>query len=164
MHRFLLFIAFTAATAGAQVNLGYRLHAHELPRQAEHSCVTSPSQTYVCAADVTLAGTHFSIVSYDSRRQVRYLFTSDPAFTTQTGLRVGDWVEVDERDVLLIPGWHISGPRTADGWRLVFGTDETAAAPPLKYQDGTGVNLVHTLESAPKRGRLKIVGFEKGEV
>ena len=164
MHRFLIFAVFAAATAGAQVDLGYRLNSHELVRPKAEPCFTSPSQTFPCVSDLALGGVTFNVVSYDDRRRVRYLFTTDRNFSTKTGLHVGDWVEVDEKDVELVPGWHICGPRTADGWRVVFGADGSDTGQSLKYEDGTTVNVVHTLESLPKRGRLQIVGFEKGEV
>ncbi|ABF41753.1 hypothetical protein Acid345_2752 [Candidatus Koribacter versatilis Ellin345] len=164
MYRLLALTLLTAATAAAQIDVGYRLHSSEVPRASKQECATSPAQTYPCFADVTLGGTKFNVVAYDDRRLVRYLFTTDAAFSTKTGLHVGDWVEVDEKDVVLVPGWHICGPRTADGWRLVFGSDLDESEKQVTYEDGTPVNFIHTIESSPKRGKLRIVGFEKGEV
>lgn len=161
MHRYAWLILLASASTAAQVDIGARLHSNQVSHKNNAECVTSPSQRFACVENVDLGGVRFDVVEYDDKRDIRYLFTTDAKFSTHGGQRVGDWVTVSERDVILVPGWHILGPRTPDGWRMVLGFDPDKAQP-LHFEDGVAVNLVRTAEAVPHQGRLRIVGFEKG--
>lgn len=163
MHRMAWLLLLAGTFAAAQADLGYRLHPNQVSRKASAECLTSPSQTFPCVENIEIGGTHFDVIEFDDKRVVRYLFTTDPSFATKNGFHVGDWITVSERDVLLIPGWHILGPRTPDGWRTVLGYDTSKVQPP-HFADGAQVNLVRTAENEPHLGKLRIIGFEKGSL
>ena len=164
MHRFAFLLLLLANFSAAQADLGDRLHSSQLPHKHSAECASSPSRTFPCVRDVTLGGVHFDIVGYESgHNTIKYLYTTDPQFATKSGYHVGDMVTVNQDEVVVFPGWHICGPRTPDGWRMVFGFDSDDFET-IKFEDGSKVELVRTMETPAKRGTLRILGFEKGEV
>jgi hypothetical protein len=112
--------------------------------------------------NLTIDGVRYDVVGYEPHHNaVKFLYTTDATFSTKSGLRVGDWVAVNEGDVVLFPSMHVYGPRTSDGWRVIFGDDPDTPTP-IKFDDGTTVNLVRTADNPARSGKLRIIGFEKG--
>jgi hypothetical protein len=164
MHRFALMFFLAATFSSAQVDLGYRLHSAQIPHKNVSECTVAPMQTYACVKGLTIDGVRFDVVAYQPKHEtVTYLFTTDPKFSTKSGVHVGDWITVDERDVVLYPGLYVCGPRLPDGWRIIVGYDSDQFEP-VKFSDGTTVNLVRTVETPLKQGKVRVIGFEKGGV
>jgi hypothetical protein len=148
-----------------QLDVGDRLMSAQIPKHGNVQCVATPSQTYPCVVGLEVGGVKFNTVGYDSTtKRVKYLATSDARFRTKEGLRVGDWIDVSEDQVLSVYGWNIYGPTTKDGWHIVLGfalpikgVDGT-----VRFQDGTVV-LPSGSRTGPSRiGKVQIREFEKG--
>lgn len=150
------------------VAIGTRLNTTQASRTRTTDCATRPSQISACT-ELAAGGAKFK-VGYDPQtRLVRYMFTDDRNFRTTDGLQVGSWIEVRQHELVLVPGWRIYGPKTAGGWRTVIGTplrfnnqtEQVELSGLVQFEDGTAVDLAKP-GAPPHRGRVKILGFEKG--
>lgn len=149
------------ATFG-QLDLGDRLTSAQIPKNSTFLvCAATPSQTYPCVQDLKISGVKFNTVGYDSEtKQVKYLVISDAQFRTKEGLRVGDWIEVSEDQVISYAGWNIYGPKTKDGWHIILGS--ALLGEKVTFQDGTVVSPNTSQKGLPRVGKVQIRAFEKG--
>jgi hypothetical protein len=170
MHRISLVVAILSGMAfGQALVLGTRLDQFQMAGTKTTRCVTAPSQTWSCT-DIVVRGARFKMGYDDKTHAAKYLFTDDPGFKTSDGLHTGSWLEVRERDLVLVPGWRIYGPKTKDGWRTVIGTpfrfnnqtERLELSALVRFADGTTVDLSRPASQPARAGRVKILGFEKG--
>ncbi len=170
MHRTgVVVLLLSGAALGQSLVLGARLDQFQAAGTKTTRCVTAPSQAWSCT-DIVVKGARFKMGYDDKTRAVKYLFTDDPGFKTNDGLHVGSWIEARERDLVLVPGWRIYGPKTKDGWRTLIGTpfrfnnqtEKLELSGIVRFADGTTVDLSRPASQPPRTGRVKILGFEKG--
>src|SRR5262245_7707360 len=98
-------------------------------------------------------GIEFTIAFSESSRKIVYVNTEDEKFKTQSGLRIGDWIEIKKEDFYVIPQREIRGPATLDGWEPVVGYDVEAI--------DRKPNLVDKLQPG-ETITLRILRFSKG--
>ena len=159
----LAFLLLPIATF-AQLDLRDRLTAAQIPKNSGSVLfAATPSQTYPCVEDLKVSGVKFTTVGFDSKtKQVKYLFVSDEQFRTREGLRVDDWIQVSEDQVVSISGWNIYGPKTKDGWHIVLGSALLGGK--ITFRDGTVLNPSASPIAPSKFGWVQIRAFEKGGV
>ena len=144
-----------------QLDLGDRLISTQIPKHGTTDCAATPSQTYPCVLGLEAGGVKFNAVGYDSKtKRVKYLMTSNAQFRTKEGLRVGDWIDVSEDQIVSISGWKIYGPKTKDGWHIVLGS--ALLGETVQFQDGTVIVPSAPRSDPPRLGKVQIRGFEKG--
>ena len=99
---------------------GSVLAAHHIPEKNNRLYMTAPSQLrpYI---EVTIEKVDY-VIAYDEKTsKIKYIVTDDKDFRTKKGLKVGDYIEVTEDQVVAFPGWEVFGPPTTDGWSTVIG-------------------------------------------
>jgi hypothetical protein len=148
--------------AFGQLDLGDRLSRAQIPKKRPLECVVTPSQTYPCVQGLRVGGVTYTTVGYDSKsKRVKYLLTWDAQFRTKEGLRVGDWIEVKEDQIIPVPGWSIYGPTTTDGWHIILGSTLDGNEK-VQFQDGAVVYPSASRTGPPRSGKVQIREFEKG--
>jgi hypothetical protein len=161
------FLFLPIATFG-QLNIGDRLNGTQIPKNKNVECAATSSQIYPCVQGMTDKGIVFSIVGYDAKtKRIKYLYTIDEHFRTKEGLKVGDWIEVSEDQLIPVTGGFIYGPKTKDGWHIIVGSAVGIAlgtAEQVQFQDGTVIYPTASRTVPPRVGKVQIRGFDKGGV
>jgi hypothetical protein len=68
-----------------------------------------------------VAGVRY-VIAYDEKsRVINYISTNDKKFRTPYSLQFGGYVEVNNEQVRVYPGWEIRGPKDKDGWEPLIG-------------------------------------------
>lgn len=100
------------------------------------------------------------IIAYDKKSHViKYISTHDKRFKSADGLQVGGYVEVNDEQVEVYPGWEIRGPRDKDGWQPIIGFNSEMTV--LDRDKDTRLELKqYRLASGPVKA--KIIAFVKG--
>lgn len=107
------------------LKVGARLQSFVLRAKSDkrHICMTQPAQMDPCV-EARIAGINYTIAYREKTHRITYIFTSDRAFQTADGVRVGEAMDLGEEQILAAPGWEIRGPKTSDGWYPFFGLVE----------------------------------------
>jgi hypothetical protein len=99
------------------------------------------------------------IIAYDEKNLViKYISTHDQKFKSANGLKVGDYVEVNDEQLAVYPGWEIRGPEDKDGWQTLIGFDSEMTVLDEKAETKIKLRDYH-LEQPVK---AKILAFVKG--
>lgn len=155
---------FLPIAAFGQLNIGDRLTGTQISKNKNVECAATPSQTYPCVQGMTDKGIVFSIVGYDAKtKRIKYLYTIDEHFRTKEGLKVGDWIEVSEDQLIPVTGGFIYGPKTKEGWHIIVGRT-LGITEQVQFQDGTVIYPTESRTVPPRVGKVQIRGFDKGGV
>lgn len=107
-----------------------------------------------------VAGVRYVIAYEEKSRVIKYISTSDKQFKPADGLRVGGYVEVNNEQVEVYPGWEIRGPEDKDGWQPLIGFNSE-----MTVFDGgkeTKIELKQYRLESEQKVRAKIIAFVKG--
>lgn len=115
-------VAF-AQNARPVFEIGRKLSPNMLQYIPKQLCHTAPSKVEPCVT-VRLAGVIYRVGYSAKGKFITYLETHDPAFVSDRGLRVGDIVDEDLRDVAWLESFgEAVALRTDGGWTPVVGFD-----------------------------------------
>src|SRR5262245_63943409 len=106
-------------------------------------------------------GVSYVIAYVEESRKVKYITTDDKDFTTDEGLRVGNFIELTKDEIIAYPGWEIRGPANKDGWHPVVGFAEKVTIMKEAKEATTDMKQIWKLNPSD-RFKVKIVGFSKG--
>ncbi len=156
-----LFLAFGSPPQRADLKLevGSVLPARYAPRHNRNLYMTNSSQ-FRPFVKRKVGGVVYYIAYEEESRVIKYLSTTDRNFETADGLRVGGYVEVDNEQLMVYPGWEVRGPEGKDGWLPLVGFDSE-----MTLLEGGGeakVKLKQYRLDPDRTIRAKIIGFVKG--
>jgi hypothetical protein len=122
-----LFCLAAFATASvAQCNLKLRIGAQVpvkcLPTGDEDNkyVATHPSQ-FRPAIERVVGRVKYTIAFDDDTHHIKYIHTSDRAFRTANGLRIGSQIKVSLKQITGGDGgWYTFAGRTSDGWDVII--------------------------------------------
>jgi hypothetical protein len=119
---FLGFVGPGLLASDQPLKVGARLQSFVLRAKSDkrHICMTQPAQMDPCV-EARIAGINYTIAYGEKTGRITYVFTSDKAFRTTDGVRVGETVDLSEEQILAWPGWEIRGPETPDRWYPLLG-------------------------------------------
>jgi hypothetical protein len=102
------------------------------------------------------------VIAYDEEsRKVKYITTNDKDFTTDEGLRVGNFIELTKDEIIAYPGWEIRGPANKDGWHPVVGFLDKVTIMKEAKRVTTDIEQIWKLDPSD-RFQVMVIGFSKG--
>jgi hypothetical protein len=137
--------------------IGDKLEKKNIPASAfKNMCAITADDFYPCFRP-KIDGIEFMIAFEEHTFRVEYITTQDPKFKTADGLKVGDVIDVQEKDLVDYESWDIFAPRTRDGWRPIVGVSLFCS------KDGTDkYGLCGNVFRKAHPGKAEIMGFSKG--
>ena len=109
--------------------------------------------------DQKFDGMKYQVAYSEQTHRVSYVYTDDPKFRTTDGVMVGGSIPVSKDSLLVLTGWQIRGPVTADGWWPILSND----LPRIKLKDGTELVITNEEDLVGSRDAV-IVGFAKSRL
>jgi hypothetical protein len=155
-----LFLTFGAAQKAAfKLEVGSVLPAKYVPKHNLKLYMTHSAQLrpYI---EREVTGVRY-VIAYDEKSHViKYISTLDRRFTSADGLRVGGYVEVNNEQVRVYPGWEIRGPEDMDGWQPLIGFNSEMTV--LNEGKDTKIEVGRNRLESKQPVKAKIIAFVKG--
>ena len=155
-----LFVTFGALQkADFKLEVGAQLPAKYVPANNRKLYMTHSAQfrPYI---EREVEGVSYIIAYDDTTRVIKYISTNDKRFKPTNGLEVSGYVEVNDEQVEVYPGWEIRGPKDKDGWQPLIGFDNELTV--LDGDKDTKIVLKEYRLGSRGPVKAKIIAFVKG--
>ena len=109
------------AQSKLSLRVGAKIPTKYLPSEDEDTnyVATHPSQ-FRPFIERTIAGVKYTIAFDEDTHRIKYIHTTDRAFRTAHGLRVGSQITVARKQITGgFGGWYTCAGRTSEGWDII---------------------------------------------
>lgn len=155
-----LFFTFgVSEKADIKLEVGSVLPAKHVPKINRNLYMTHSAQ-FRPFIEREIVGIKY-VIAYDEKsRIIKYISTTDKKFKSADGLQVGSYVEVDNEQMSVYPGWEIRGPEDTEGWQPLVGFDSKVTV--LDGGKDTQIELKQYRLESEQPVKAKIIAFVKG--